>query len=1062
MIKILFLTKFRQIPKTKWKLLPGGFLFLWIILAGLPVFGQNTQTIRGKVVDEKNESLPGVSIILKNTNTGTVTDIDGNFTLTVPAGEQTLVVSFVGMETQEVAVSGASSVQVSMKESSQEIEEVVVVGYGQQRKESVVGAITQTTGKVLERTGGVSNLGMALTGNLPGVVTITSTGMPGEEDPRIIIRGGGSWNSSEPLVLVDGIERPLNTVDINSVETISVLKDASATAIFGIRGANGVILITTKRGQEGKASINFNFSATAKVASQIPDKWDSYDALMLRNRVIEQELGYAKAENWEKMTPYDILQKYRYPANVEESERYPNVDWKSALLKDYAMSYNANLNISGGTSFVKYFANLDFQNEGDLYRYWDNNRGYHPGYGFNRMNVRTNLDFTLTRTTTLRLNLSGSHGVKKSPRASYESTLWQSIYGTAPDAFLPRYSDGVWGFYYPDSNTQLNENSPANVSNKGIGYTTNDRINTDFTLTQDLGMLLKGLSLRGVLSFDNSYSETNRGINDGADRQNKWIDPGNGQTYWERDRDTNSGFDWQESLEWRTSGGEVGAGSVFRKLYYSVQLNYANSFGKHNVGVMGNFIREQSTRGSNIPSYRENWVFRTTYDYDRKYLFEYNGSYNGSEKFAKEYRFAYFQSGAIGWLLSEESFIRNYTQKWLDLLKVRYSYGIIGDDNVSGSRWLYMTSWAYGGSGSSNNNNYFRDGTTSDHSRNSPYQFYRESSVGNPDVRWETVTKSNFGIEYSFFNRLVSGSVDIFKDKRRDIFISAGNRSVPDYFGASPPAANLGAIDTKGFEVELKLAKTLGKELRLRNNWAYTRSKNRIIAREDPELYPDYRKQAGFPTDQSRYYVDAGYINNWDEVYGSTAHSTLDQQNHTVGKYLILDFNGDGIIDNNDQIPYGFSNSPQNTFNVEFGADYKGWSFMVQFYGVTNVIRDVGYQSLGGARNTVYDEGTYWSIDNQNPDVPLPNWDQTTNSYRNGTRFMYDASYLRLKNAEISYTFNSNNSNWVRAIGMSSLRLYANGNNLWLYSKMPDDREANGAGQYPTMKRFNVGVRIAL
>ena len=365
-------------------------------------------TAKGVVVDSDGYPVIGGGVALKGNETvGTVTDLDGNFELTVPNDDAVLVVSFIGMETVEVQAS-RSEMRIVLNDDSLMLEETIVVGYGQQKKASVVGAITQTTGEVLERAAGVSSVGAALTGNLPGVVTTQSTGMPGEEDPKITIRSGSSWNGSDPLVLVDGIERPMTSVDISSVESISVLKDASATAVYGVKGANGVILVTTKRGQEGKARIDVGFNATVKNPSKLPNKLDSYDALMARNVAVEHELALMGADSWAYVRPQSFIENYRNQTTVEQMERYPNVDWQKALFNDFAMSYQANVNVSGGTKFVKYFASADYINEGDLFKVYPNNRGYESGYGYDRVNVRSNLDFSITNTTTLRVNLSGS------------------------------------------------------------------------------------------------------------------------------------------------------------------------------------------------------------------------------------------------------------------------------------------------------------------------------------------------------------------------------------------------------------------------------------------------------------------------------------------------------------------------------------------------------------------------------------------------------------------------------------------------------------------------------
>ncbi len=455
----------------------------------LTLFAQNI-TVTGTISDTRGDALIGVTVQIQGTGIGTVTDIDGNFTLLNVSPDATLLISYVGMKSQTIPLNGRTTLTITLEEDTELLEEVIVVGFGQQKKESVVGAIAQTSSKVLERTGGVSSLGQALTGNLPGVVTMTTTGRPGAEDPEIVIRGVTSWNGAGPLVLVDGVERPMKGIDINSVATISVLKDASATAIFGVRGANGVILITTKRGEEGRANVNINASSTLKTYSKLPELLDSYDALQLRNRVIQHELGYAP-QQWVNYRPQAIIDKYRWPANLEEFERYPNVDWVDELLKDVATSYNANVNVSGGTNLVRYFASLDYTHEGDIYKKIDNGRGYETGFGYDRINVRSNLDFTITNSTTLRVNLSGSHGVTKGTNFfAYENLVWAAFYGIPPDMFRPRYSDGTYGYYHPNP-SQATTNSLLDLSVNGMGQTTSDQLHTDFTLRQDLGFLLK-------------------------------------------------------------------------------------------------------------------------------------------------------------------------------------------------------------------------------------------------------------------------------------------------------------------------------------------------------------------------------------------------------------------------------------------------------------------------------------------------------------------------------------------------------------------------------------------
>ena len=1022
---------------------------------------QNNITVKGTVADAAGEPLIGASVVVKGqTSLGTVTDFDGNFVLKVPSESSVLVISYVGMTTKEIKVGSQRNFKVTLQDDTQ-LEEVVVVGFGQQKKASVVGAITQTDAKTLERTGGVTSLGQALAGNLPGVVTMSTTGQPGDEDPEITIRGVTSWNSSSPLILVDGIERPMSSVDINSVQSISVLKDASATAVFGVRGANGVILITTKRGQEGKATINVNASMTLKTYSKLPDMMDAYDALNLRNTVIESELPY-RSEGWADYLTRDRLNKYRNPANQAEFERYPNVDWVDELLKGAATSYNVNVNLSGGTKFVKYFVNADYAHEGDIYKKVPATRGYDPGFSYDRINVRSNLDFNLTKTTQLHVNLSGSHAVRKATQAQYENMVWAAFYGIAPDSFRPIYSDGSYGYYKPNP-TQAAQNSMQYLSAAGIGYTTDDRLNTDFTLEQKLDFITKGLSVQAKLAFDNAFQETGRGVDDTTDWEDdptKWIDPEDGREYTNVDPDALYKFDFKNNNAWKTGAGSVNNQKTYRRLNYSVQLNYNRTFGDHTVGAMGNWSREQYATGSQAPHYRENWVFRATYDYLHRYMLEYNGAYNGSEIFSKDNRFVFFNSGAIGWMISEEPFMKKLREKHIiDMLKFRASYGEVGDDYINEAvygRWLYQDRWI-------NEGGYRQDLIGVDPAK-SPYTWWTQSQIGNNDLHWEIAKKTDFAVDFGFLGGLITGSFDYFTEKRSDILIGGDQRAVPSYFGGKAPVANKGEVKSQGYELDVRFNKQLNRDLRLWGNVAFTHATNEIKEADDPLLKPEYQKKAGKAINQTYVYLDKGYYNNWDELYGSTAHDEYDE-GRKPGNYIIADYNADGIISIDDQVPYGFTNVPQNTCNFQVGFDYKGWSAFVQFYGANNVSRAVGLESLAGGgqkRNTAYHEGSYWNALNQNANVPLPRWQTQRSAYTNGTRFMYDGSYLRLKYAEISYTFAK--EKWLKAAGLQSLKLYVNGNNLALWTDMPDDRESNTGGYtaYPTQRRFNFGLRVTL
>lgn len=1026
--------------------------------------------VKGNLVDGTGEPLIGATVKVKgNAGVGAVTDFDGNFSIDVPSENSILVFTYVGMKTKEVKIGTKREFKLTLEDDNA-IGEVVVVGYGQQKKASVVGAITQTTGKVLERAGGVSDIGSALTGNLPGVITSSSSGMPGDEDPKIVIRGVSSWNSSDPLVLVDGIERPMSSVDIHSVQSISVLKDASATAVYGVKGANGVILITTKRGTEGKAKISASASSALKLVSKLPETYGSADALYYVNQAIKHELGLSPS-SWGDIRSTDFINNYNAPAGSIDpetgllmSERYPDVDWQKELFKDYAMSYNANVNIAGGTKAVKYYSAIDYQHEGDLFREWKNNRGYTSGYGFNRINVRSNLDFQLTKTTTLKANLSGSHGIRKSPygldKGSWaETQLWQAAYSAPHDTFLPQYSDGTWGYFPKDP--QGSPNSVTNLALSGEQSTTTTRINTDFTLEQDLSFITKGLKASALVSWDNVFVEASRGIDDrNHAAQYKYIDPITGVVTYKEKPGGKNNFDFVETIAWKTDAGALNNNLTQRNLFYQAQLYWGRKFGQHDVTAMGVFNRSERATGSQFTNYREDWAFRTTYNYADRYMLEYNGAYNGSEKFSKDNRFAFFNSGAIGWNVANEKWFKPvaetkvFGRNLVDILKLRYSYGEIGEDNVW-ERWLYQTTWAYGGKTHLDSTNPGNE---------SIYTWYKEAKVGNPDIHWEKAIKQNFGIDYAFLGGLVAGSLEFFNEKRSDIMIAGSSRSVPFYFGASAPYMNKGRTKTTGYELEVRLKYDFANGIHAYANMNMTHAKNVVTEHDDPVMLPSYQKNVGYSIGQAKSYLDNGTAQSWDDVIAMTPHNTNDNQK-LPGQYIITDFNGDGVIDTNDSAPYGYTGTPQNTYNATIGIDYKGFSIYAQFYGVTNVSRYVAFNSLPKSYlHTVFKEGAYWSP--STPDgIPSLRMNSTP-SYYEGTRFLYDGSFCRLKNLEVAYTWNGG---WIKSLGLSMLKVYVNGNNLFLWTDMPDDRESNFAGTglasqgaYPTMKRINFGFKLEL
>ena len=1033
---------------------------------------QNGITVKGTVTDGAADPLIGATIKVKgNASLGTVTDFDGNFQLNVPSESSVLLISYVGMTTKEIKIGKQRSFKVTLQDDTQ-LQEVVVVGFGQQKKASVVGAITQTTGEVLERAAGIGSVGAALTGNLPGVATIATTGQPGEEDPQIYIRGAAAWNQdAQPLILVDGVKREIKSVDITSVATISVLKDASATAVYGVEGANGVILITTKRGQEGKAKIDFGFNATLKTVSKLPRKYDSYDGYMFRNQAIENELALGGDASWAYYRPQTFINLFRnqdrnvipnynsngdYVGDYSQAERYPNVDWQDEMFKSTAFSYNTNLNISGGTKFVKYFVSFDYQNEGDMTRIWDNRQGYEGGYAYNRLNVRSNLDFQITKTTQFKVNLAGSNAQQKTPRYYYgnsgeffQQQNWAGAYGMPPNVFPVQFSDNSWGYYPLVSNMA---NSPMNVAMSGYELKTITRIFTDFALEQNLDFITKGLIARGTISWDNQFNEGSRGIDQaggGHKSKRMYMLPEDGILRPETQIYTNTGFDFYEKVDWSTQPGSVNYTN--RATEMSLQLFWGRQFGKHNVTLMGNWKRRIQAGNAELENRREDWVFRTTYDYNSKYFAEFNGAYNGSQKFSPDNRFAFFCSGAAGWMVSEEPFMKKLKEKRIiDMFKIRGSIGEIGDDNA-GARWAYMNQWA-------TINKVHMTLTDGE----SPFQGYRESVIAAPDLKWATVLKKNLGFDYAFLGGMFAGSFDWFRDDRKDIFVSGGNRSVPSYYGArTVPDINKGEMKNAGFEFEIRFNKVLKNGMRFWANCNYTYAHNEIKLKDDPKLLPGYRRAQGYSQGQYTSFIDNGFLKTYDELYSTPAREKDDTQ-VMIGDHYIVDFNADGVVDETyDQAPIGYTGNPEHTYNATIGWEWKGWSWFAQFYGVTGVTRDVGIASFSNKLLTVYDNGDWWSPTTGNGEVVVPRF-TTQVAYNDGTQYLYDGSYFRLKNVEVAYTWTKG---WIKKLGFSSLKIYLNGNNIFMITKMPDDREGNGSfsgggGAYPTVRRFNLGVKL--
>jgi TonB-linked SusC/RagA family outer membrane protein len=1014
--------------------------------------------ITGTVRDNTGEVLPGASIIIKGTKTGTTTDASGKFSVANVTPESVIVVSFIGMETKEVKVGNQTVVNVSLTDGSIGLEEVVAVGYGVQKKINVVGAISNIKGEALLQSGGVTTIGQALQGKIPGLTTMYTNGKPGSTDMKIFIRAQGSWNNSGTvLVLIDGVEREMNDIDMNEVESISVLKDASATAVYGVKGANGVILITTKRGQAGKAKLSISGNLIAKTISKVPQKYESYDAMMIRNDAIMRELPYSEA-SWKDYIPLQTAEKFRNQQTQEQLEMYPNVDWKDYMFKDVANDQQLNLSISGGSDLAKYFVSLSYNDESDMTKDFDTGKGYNSQLSYKRLNYRSNLDFNITKTTKLSVNLSGSYS-KKTASPADDVRLYLSLYNIAPDLFYPRYSDGSYGFA-PVTDQGLS-NSLYYYTSQGMNTTHGFRLNTDFALEQKLDFITKGLVFNGRFTLDNTMTGT-QNIDDMDNLIQKRYNIDGVAEYKYPTADNTYAYVIEP---WILSNFDVG-GNKNRRMEYQMTLNYNRTFaGKHNVGGLLLFKRQKYTAGSAFATRYEDIVSRLTYNYNSKYFIEANGAYNGSELFGPGYRRELFPSLALGWVISNENFMKQY--KWLDKLKLRASAGEVGDDNFitgrSDLRWMYVSQWESSATTvDMNAPGIFALGSANAAAK-SPYTVYREKVIANKDLHWERSFKKDIGLELSAFKGGITFDVDYFEDNRTDIFMEGKERSVPEWFGSSAaPGANLGAVNTNGYEIQLGLKHNFTKNMKAWGDLSYTHSKDIIISKDEPLLRATHLKKEGFSIDQTTSAIPGSMMQNWDDVYMSTPISTGNDKKR-LGYYDVVDFNGDGNYNgSSDNVPWGYPNRPQNTWNLTLGSSYKGLSLVAQIYAQTNTTRGYTLDSFSQNVGNLYfkENGDYWSKENPDGVKTIYPW-RVLSGNTDPLRNVYDASMVRLKMVELAYRFSTNS---CKKMGLAGLKVFVNGNNLYLWTKMADDREygSGNRGTYPTLKRFNFGFNLDL
>lgn len=1027
---------------------PGNILSRLLLIACLILSVQSafaqTKQVKGIIKDADGFEVIGASVLEKNTQNGVITDFNGEFTITV-SPNAALQISYIGYKTQEISVGDKTLLTITLVEDSEMLDEVVVVGYGAQKKESVVGAISQISSKELLKSP-AANVSQAIAGKIPGVITSQTSGAPGMDDVQIFIRGRASFaGDNQPLVMVDGVERPFSQIAPDDIETISVLKDASATAVYGVRGANGVMLITTKRGKDQKAVVNLTANWQFQSPTRKNTYLDSYNSVTL----LEEALANDGLASQYSAADIDMYKKSAAgQLSGLDAMLYPNIDWYDTILNSSAPAQRYNVSIQGGTKRMRYYASGEYYDQEGLYKNLSEDKyGNKSNTSYRRFAFRANLDFFLVKDLTMSVNFGTRFEERNGPNTNESGNFSEVFYelNHTPGWIFPvsytAYSGEREVTLYGGS-SQYQNNIAARLAKGGYYRATNTINETNFIFDYKMNWLTEGLSAKGMLSFDyDSYY--NRKFTAGF------------ATYELNDRDNYQSVTaynrFNEDTELAYAGNTQ---TTTYKLYMEFQLNYARKFGAHDITAMALYNQNDYRYQADLAKRYQGVVGRVTYGYDDRYLAEFNAGYNGSENFMKGRRFGFFPSFSLGWRINNEAFMKN-TQEWLDNLKLRASYGQVGNDvyKVNGvqQRFLYEEKWTQ-------LSNAYRFGTAG-------VTGIYEGQYPNYGVTWERAHKYNVGLEFGLWNGLINGNVDFFYERRSDILTAYLTR--PEWVGVTMAAGNLGKTKNAGYEVELRHTNNIGKDFTYNATLTYSHARNEIISMDEPASKTDYRKREGQAIDQYFGLVCDGFVTATDLANPDFPVSTFGTVK--VGDLKYRDMNNDGFIDERDETFIGYSNIPENTYALTLGGNYKGWGFSVMFQGVNKVSRYYDAESMYAFVNGGKVKEHH--LDRWNPNkseaenlasakYPLLHYDSFGNhNQRTNSFFLQNGAFIRLKNVEVSYNLPQN---WIKAVGMTECRLYVNGNNLITWDKLDGltDPESNGSNRYPIMKTVNFGVNI--
>ncbi|AOM76218.1 SusC/RagA family TonB-linked outer membrane protein [Pedobacter steynii] len=1010
-------------------------LICFMLCLGTMAFAQQL-VLSGKVTDKDGAPIPGATIFeTANRKNGTFSNSNGNFSLKIATKQVTI--SSIGYDTQTITVGNDHAISVKLLDNNSQMNEVVVVGFAKQKKITNTGSIATITGKELRQSPAAS-IQNSLAGRLPGLFQQQTSGQPGKDAANIYIRGISSFagNSNSPLVIVDDVEyqyAQLNQLDPNEVESISILKDAATTAIYGIKGANGVIVITTRRGKEGPAVITFRTEAGLQMPTILRKSLDSYQSLQLLkeqaiNSGLDPEIAYPG------LVSDEALEHFRLG---DDPFRYPNVNWYDEVMKNSAVQLRNNIDINGGTNSLRYFISAGSLYQNGILKDIDRKEDFDNNYYLKRYNIRSNVDLDVNKNLSLKLDLSTRFSEVNEPNlpdpmAGGALPFWRRISSglLGPWVYPVRNADGSYGGVKGGS---LN---PVGALEYG-GYKRNysNDLNVNLSAEHKLGFITEGLSLKGVVAYTNK-SEFNRQLTRGRFPVYSLI-PGT---------DTLDPI-YPELLRIEPlvrSGGDYEM--PFRRLNFQAILNYNRQFGQHNVYGLVLTNRTGDIKGSDAPGNFQGYAGRLGYNFKSRYLIEFNAGYNGSDRFKSKNRFGFFPAISGGWNISEEPFFKDNI-KVINYLKFRGSYGTVGSDEVTGNRYLYNEVYTVASGGY-----YFGESPTGQ-PRVTP------GTLGNDDVRWEKERKANIGIDMKLFNSKLEVTADYFDHLRYDILTA--RETVPGYTGLSLPPVNLGKVSNKGFEVELNHRNAINDHFQyfIRANASFAR--NKILFRDEPAAVAPNLKRTGRPVGQLYGYISEGFY--YDDADVANSPQVLGKI-VKPGDLKYKDVNGDGIIDGNDITAIGKPETPELTYGFSAGFSYRNFdfSFLLQGAGLSSI-----------SSNTLLQIGNVNGIPAA---IHLKRWTPETRetaeyprlggvSFDASTFWLRPADYLRLKNIELGYHLPKSLTDRLH---LKDVRFYANGLNLLTFNKLKiydvDPESKRGSVEayqnYPQMKIVNFGLQV--